>query len=226
MPAKKGEATTVPEVLKAITAVTAGLGQVGIAKKGKNKQQNYSFRGIDQVYAALSPLLVQHGLVITPRVLNRIVVERETKAGGVMFNVSLEVEFTFRSSVDGSAITAVTFGECSDAADKATNKAISAAYKYLVFLTFCVPLEGEPDADAEHPEAAPSKKKAEPAAAPEDLKSFEDVKSDISKCGALKHLRNIYKKYVPLFDGAERAELITLCDIRSTEIKEAEEGKE
>ena len=33
--------------------------------------------------------------------------------------------------------------------DKATNMAMSAAYKYAMFQSFCVPTEGTPDADAE-----------------------------------------------------------------------------
>lgn len=236
MPEKKDK---VPEVLKAITAVTKGLGKEGIAKEGKNKQQNYSFRGIDQVYKVLSPLLVENDLVITPRVLSRIVDERKAKSGSALYNISLEVEFTFRSSIDGSEFTACTFGECSDSADKGTNKALSAAYKYLVFLTFCVPVEGEPDADAEHHEAEPSKSKpkAEPVtfttyqgegdeglifkdeSGEEPDKSYKQVTTDISKCGNLIHLRNIYKKYVPLLDGKLKVELCTLLDIRSSELK-------
>src|SRR3546814_11002068 len=37
-------------------------------------------------------------------------------------------------------------------ADKATNKAMSAAYKYAAFMTFAIPVEGEEDADAVTPE--------------------------------------------------------------------------
>jgi hypothetical protein len=36
-----------------------------------------------------------------------------------------------------------------DSADKATNKAMSAAYKYLALLTFCIPTEASPDSDAD-----------------------------------------------------------------------------
>ena len=34
-----------------------------------------------------------------------------------------------------------------DTGDKATNKAMSAAYKYAAFQAFCIPVEGTPDAD-------------------------------------------------------------------------------
>ena len=36
-----------------------------------------------------------------------------------------------------------------DSGDKATNKAMSAAYKYAMFQTFCIPVEGTPDADGD-----------------------------------------------------------------------------
>jgi hypothetical protein len=48
-----------------------------------------------------------------------------------------------------------TYGEAMDSADKATNKAMSAAYKYAAFLAFCIPTEGDNDADATTHEPAP-----------------------------------------------------------------------
>ena len=45
-------------------------------------------------------------------------------------------------------------GEAMDSGDKATNKAMSAAYKYAAFQTFAIPTEGTPDADAETHEVA------------------------------------------------------------------------
>jgi hypothetical protein len=39
-----------------------------------------------------------------------------------------------------------------DSADKATNKAMSAAYKYAAFQAFAIPTEGDNDADAHTPD--------------------------------------------------------------------------
>ncbi|MNY54686.1 hypothetical protein D3C86_1905820 [compost metagenome] len=36
-----------------------------------------------------------------------------------------------------------------DSGDKATNKAMSAAYKYAAFQAFCIPTEGDNDADGQ-----------------------------------------------------------------------------
>jgi hypothetical protein len=43
-----------------------------------------------------------------------------------------------------------------DSADKATNKAMSAAYKYACLQTFCIPTEGDNDADATTHQVAPA----------------------------------------------------------------------
>lgn len=145
----------VPRVYSAICAVMAGIGKEGIAKGRKNTQQGYAFRGIDDVYNALSGLLASAKLVILPRVLSRNVTERETKNGGVLFYVTLEVAFDFVSAEDGSIHTSVASGEAMDSGDKATNKAMSAAYKYACMQVFCIPTEGNPDADQETHEVAP-----------------------------------------------------------------------
>jgi len=136
-------------VYDCIVAVSADIAQEGVAKTRKNLQQGYQFRGIDEVMNALAPLLAKHRLAILPRVLSRSVVERESKGGGALFYVTVEAEFDFVSACDGSKHTVKTYGEAMDSGDKATNKAMSAAYKYAAFQTFCIPTEGDNDADAQ-----------------------------------------------------------------------------
>lgn len=140
---------TTPAVYKAISDVSAAMSSAGIGKDRKNQMQGYNFRGIDDVLNALSPALVHAGLVILPRVISRECVERVSAKGGAIFYVTVYVEFDLIATVDGSKHTVVTFGEAMDSADKATNKAMSAAYKYLALLTFCIPTEASPDTDAD-----------------------------------------------------------------------------
>jgi hypothetical protein len=135
-------------VYECIVAVSQEMAREGISKDRSNQQQGYKFRGIDDVLNALSPLLARYRLVILPRILSRTVVERQTQKGGVLFYVTVEAEFDFVSAADGSKHTVKTYGEAMDSADKATNKAMSAAYKYAAFQTFCIPTEGDNDADA------------------------------------------------------------------------------
>lgn len=142
------------KVYQAIASVQGELAKVGIAKANRNSQQGYNFRGIDDVYAALSPLLAKHSLVVIPRCLERIVAERVNSKGNPLFYITVKAEFDFVSAEDGSVHTACTYGEAMDSADKATNKAMSAAYKYAAFMTFAIPTEGDNDADATTHEVA------------------------------------------------------------------------
>ena len=144
------------KVYEKIAAITADLSKIGISKDSKNSQQGYAFRGIDQVYGALSPLLAKHGLCILPRVTDRQVTERQNRNGGTLFYTTLTVEFDFVAAEDGSKHTIVTVGEAMDSGDKSSNKAMSAAYKYSAFMTFCVPTEGDNDADASTHEVNPN----------------------------------------------------------------------
>ena len=145
-------------VFKAINAVQAALSKTGIAKDRTNTQgAGFKFRGIDDVYNAVAPLLAEHGLVIIPRMLARSCEDRQSKAGAALFYVTVEAEFDFVCAEDGSKATARTFGEAMDSGDKATNKAMSAAYKYACFQTFAIPTEGDNDADAHTHQVAAGK---------------------------------------------------------------------
>jgi hypothetical protein len=137
-----------PHVLQAINEVRADIAKAGIAKDRANTQQNYKFRGIDDVYNALAPILSKHSLVITPRCLDRQKEVVTTAKGGTLFYVTVDMEFELASALDGSTKTARMFGEAMDSGDKATNKAMSAAYKYMAMQEFCIPTEGDNDADA------------------------------------------------------------------------------
>lgn len=137
------------KVYQAINAVQADLSKTGITKDRTNTQgSGYKFRGIDDVYNSIAPLLSKHGLCILPRVLSRTCDERISKNGGALFYVTVEAEFDFVSAEDGSKHTVKTFGEAMDSGDKATNKAMSAAYKYAAFQAFSIPTEADNDADA------------------------------------------------------------------------------
>ena len=151
-------------VYKAIAAVQSELAAIGISKDKQNEMQHYSFRGIDDVYGALAPILAKNKLCVLPRVISRTCEERQTQKGGVLYSVTVESEFDLVSAEDGSKHTIRTIGEAMDSADKATNKAMSAAYKYAAFQAFCIPVEGMEDADATTPEplAKQSAPKAEP----------------------------------------------------------------
>ena len=154
------------KVYQAINAVQAALAQEGISKDRNNQQQGYKFRGIDDVYNALAPLLARHGLCILPRCTERVCTERTNAKGTALFYVTVRAEFDFIASEDGSKHTVATYGEAMDSGDKATNKAMSAAYKYAAMQAFSIPTEGDNDADARTHEvtARPRAANTDPAA--------------------------------------------------------------
>lgn len=147
-------------VYECICAVQSELAKTGIQKTHKNHQGNgFFFRGIDDVYNALAPLLPLYNLSILPRMINRTLDIRQSSAGNPLFSVTVEAEFDFVCAMDGSKHTVKTFGEAMDSGDKATSKAMSAAYKYACFLTFAIPTLGDNDADSTTYELAPIKDK-------------------------------------------------------------------
>jgi hypothetical protein len=171
-------------VYKAISLVAKEMAEQGISKDRENRQQGFSFRGIDQVYNALAPMLAKHGLVILPRITERTVTERTTAKGGVLFYVVVKAEFDFVATEDGSKHTVITYGEAMDSGDKATNKAMSIAYKYAAFQAFCIPTEQTAiDADAEVHQVA--------ARSPDEI--LADFTAQASECADLEGLKGIYK---------------------------------
>lgn len=152
------------EVYKGIAAVTGALAKEGITKDRKNQQQGFQYRGIDDVYAALAPLLAANNLCILPRMTARESEERTSAKGGTLFYNAVTAEFDIVSSLDGSKHTVSSYGEAFDSGDKSIGKAMSYAYKSMAFMTFAIPTEGENDPDAHSHEVKPRPAPPKPAA--------------------------------------------------------------
>ncbi len=146
-----------PKVYAAIAAVQKGFSEMGLGKKDRNDFHKYDFRGIDALMIALSPLLVKHGLIILPRGVARTSEERRTNEGKASFRVTLDIDYSIICVEDATLVTVGPFyGEAMDTSDKATNKAMSFAYKYMAFQTFCIPITGQDEGDNDSPEVAAS----------------------------------------------------------------------
>lgn len=147
------ESKPVPKVYAAMNAVASRLARTGINKSGTNEHYHYNFRGIDQMFNTLGPILAELGLIITPRVMHTEVRDFVTSGGSTMFNVMLDVEYDLVAVEDGSLHTLRVRGEGMDSGDKATNKAMSAAYKLMAIQGFCIPIEpgSVDDADRDAP---------------------------------------------------------------------------
>lgn len=173
------------EVYKSIAKITLEMSKEGIAK---DKQGNgYKFRGIDDVYNALSPKLGENGLCVLPRVISRDCVERTTNNGKALFYITLDMEFDFVSSIDGSKHTVRTYGEAMDMSDKATNKAMSAAYKYACFQAFCIPTEGDNDTENNTHEVIKTTRTKTAVA-----KDFKALVFSLGKAGTMNELKSVW----------------------------------
>jgi hypothetical protein len=135
-------------VYAAIAAVTEDLSKKGIAKARTNSVDDYQYRSIDDLLNRLSPLLAKHRLCVLPRILEQTVKERAGPSQPVLMHASVRVAFDLVSAADGSLHTIEFCGEALDPSDKATAKALSAAYKSAMIQVFCIPVVGNEDADA------------------------------------------------------------------------------
>lgn len=170
------------EVYKSIAKITGELAKQGISKDRKNQQQGYAFRGIDDIYNILSKLLAENELCIFPFCEYRETTERTTQKGGIIFYTIVKMKYKLISAKDGSSVECCTVGEAMDSADKSTNKAMSAAYKYLCLQVFCIPTEGDNDADATTPEPVRPKQNTTPAKQLKPIaEQIEDFKAALQK---------------------------------------------
>lgn len=133
------------------TALNNVMSEIGaIAKTSKNQQQGFMYRGIDAVMNALQPAFIKHKVISVPDVLEQTREERVTNKGGTLIYSILKVKYTFYAE-DGSNVSAIVIGEGMDSGDKASNKAMSVAYKYACFQVLCIPTEEFKDPDGETP---------------------------------------------------------------------------
>ena len=147
--------TTEPQQIH--TLLPAIMADIGAIEKGKkNREQNYKFRGVEDVLNRLHPVLRKHGVSLGQTILGHTVESRwEDKAGGrgqrSVTRATVKLRITFFAP-DGSWRDCEGCGEGLDfGSDKATAKACSMAYKYAILLGLAIPVEDhtldDPDQD-------------------------------------------------------------------------------
>ncbi len=127
------------------------MGEIGPISKDHRGAQGYKFRGVDDVLNAMHPAMVKLGLCLEVKCHDRITettIEDGQKKRFV-YRVLLLMDVSFIAP-DGSRITHTGAGEGLDiASDKATNKAMSAAFKYACFLGLCIPVDDDTLTDSD-----------------------------------------------------------------------------
>jgi hypothetical protein len=142
------------QIYALIPKVSASIGAVG--KTQQNRDQNYKFRGIAELMNAAHPAMMEHGVFCVPEIIDHVTTEKLTKSGNTMFRVVIQVRHRFYAS-DGSFVEAVTYGEAMDTSDKATNKAMSFAFKYAMNIVFCIPYAAMEEGDEQSMNDGPAR---------------------------------------------------------------------
>jgi hypothetical protein len=156
--APKANKTTQSESIQALLAkVMADVSSV--KKTDRNTAQNFSFRGIDAVVNAVAPALREHGVIVTPTVLDHHYSTVEVGRNRTqMAHVLITVKYTF-TGTEGDTIECTVLGEAMDAGDKAVPKAMSVAFRIALLQALALPTD-EPDPDTYSYERAPAKPSA------------------------------------------------------------------
>ncbi len=128
------------------------MSEVGAVKKdGYNEHQRYKFRSVDDVYNALHVPLWKNGVFFVPDVMERLESRIQNAGKNDQHHVRLKVKYKIFAK-DGSSVEATTWGEAIDTSDKASNKAMTAALKYMLVQVFCIPFEDMDEADKHSPD--------------------------------------------------------------------------
>ncbi|MFH9295651.1 ERF family protein [Streptomyces sp. NPDC017520] len=153
-PAPAGASPDLPRVFQVIHGVMKDVMPIG--KDQKNTQQNYSFRGVDDAMSAMAGPMRAHGCFIAPEVVE--LHQRPRGDKGTHTNLKMLYRI-FGPAGDCVAVTLP--GEAMDTADKSTNKAMSAALKYMLFQVFMIPVDARSVDDSDQDARPPAEHRAE-----------------------------------------------------------------
>lgn len=150
-------------IYQRLASVMSEIGAIG--KDRTNEQQGFKFRGIDQVYNAIHPLMSKYKVLSAPRVLEMMARhDRQTRTGGIITFTMLKTEYDFICGDDGSTVTVgPIISEGMDSGDKGCAKALAVAHKYAIFQLFMIPTEEAIDGDFDTYQVAPMNQPLTPA---------------------------------------------------------------
>lgn len=136
----------VPKIYGAIAKIQAGVGNIPKEGIGPASQGSYKYVRNDDILEKISKLLVEHNVIVRPRIIDHQLVTREIGANRSVALTVVTLETTYISTEDGSEFSVVTTAEGADNGDKGGRKAVTQAQKIANLLTFSI-ATGEPDPD-------------------------------------------------------------------------------
>jgi ERF superfamily len=205
------------KIYKAIPKIMEEIGAIG--KGRKNVQQNYAFRGIDDIYNAAQSALIKEGVFCVPEVLDMRREQLPSKSGGTLLYTVLTIKYTFFAD-DGSSVSTVVTGEGMDSGDKSCNKAMSGGQKYAFFQVFCIPTEEPKDSENETPEVGKTE--------PKKLLSAAELVDKMTTAKNLFELKARYSKYsadIKALEGEDKVKVTIAKDKRKVALQEEEKER-
>lgn len=139
-----------PSTHAAVVAVMREIDFIAKGRQADQKQGGYTFRGIEELLAAVGPAFRRHGVVSAASTPDPPIISSYQTSGGREMNwVVLKVEVTLRGTDNPEDVIVVSaYGEAGDTGDKAMAKAYSVGYREALFKAFAVPVSGS-DYDTE-----------------------------------------------------------------------------
>jgi len=132
-----------------------------VEKNGTNPAQKYKYAKAEDVTAAIKPLLIKHGVIVTPETIRcDIMPAGKTKNGTPMFLTTVLIKFTFTHAESGESMSGTVPGQGLDMGDKGSNKAVTGAMKYMLMNAIMTAADG---ADAEADPVADQEREPSPA---------------------------------------------------------------
>lgn len=129
----------------AMVRVMRDVSMVGKEQRNVESPDQFMYRGIDALVNAVGPVLRKHGVYSVPKVLAAKIRLVNTSSGQAV-SAGVKVRYRFYGP-QGDYVDVVVPGEAMDYGDKATNKAMSVAWRTALIHVFSIPT-GEPDPDA------------------------------------------------------------------------------
>lgn len=108
----------------------------------------FNFRGVDDVYNAVQPIMAKHRVFSTTEILEREHAIAETSNGKKQRHYRYLYRFRYFAE-DGSFVDQYSVGEGLDTGDKAANKCAAIADKYSLIQLFKIPTSDRKDPDFE-----------------------------------------------------------------------------
>lgn len=138
----------VPHIFEAMNAMQKEVSEQGLSKDSSatnnTGKEIYKYRGIDDVYNLISPLLARHGITLGVNCISKETTSATVKTS-ILYSTTVKVEYSFISMRDGSKHVVTMFGDANDYGDKSSAKALSMAFKYACFQVLCIPVCEDPD---------------------------------------------------------------------------------